>query len=198
MTARSTMSGAPKAIESFAPTISYIAVPPVQAALDRERGVLTVSLSPALSSADATFDDDEVFVFRAAKDGSVVGFEIPHFLTYWQSRTADLVRHLAAYSPELRREMKLCLNAIRSGATAVESAASERRMLATASNTSARPGYGITANLEPSGAFTLAPSRLSNAGLSSTGSLAAPRSDLSANVKSAESRVVFFPDYRGA
>lgn len=107
MTARLT-TGAPDP-ESVAPTISDLAAPSVQTSLDRERGVLSLSLSSSQSSADATFDDDEVFIFRATKDGPVLGFEIPHFLTYWQDRIAELVQHLVAYAPQDRRAIELSL-----------------------------------------------------------------------------------------
>jgi hypothetical protein len=81
----------------------------VSASLDRRRGVLSVSVSPTSQNADATFDDEEIFVFHS-EDGNVAGFEVPHFLTYWRSRLVELSNHLACYAPTCRVQIARCLN----------------------------------------------------------------------------------------
>jgi hypothetical protein len=196
MTAHSATEASRTAVESFAPTISYVAVPPVQAALDRERGVLSLTLSSALSIADTTFDDDEVFVFRAATDGRVLGFEIPHFLTYWQMRIAELAQHLSDYSPGLRREIERCLQAIDPGAAAVEAAMDGVEMSRTATNSPVHRRYGITMTSETSGSVAVASSRVPSTARSPRGDLAAPLATSKADIKPAPSRAVFLPTYR--
>ena len=45
-------------------------------------------------------DDEEIFVFYEENAGEVVGFTIPHFKIYWESRKNELEKHLRNYTSE--------------------------------------------------------------------------------------------------
>ena len=67
--------------------------------LDWATDILRVTLQTDPDVATAEIDDEEVVVFRSLVDGSIVAFDVPHFLAYWYSHLSDLVDHLGTYVP---------------------------------------------------------------------------------------------------
>lgn len=91
----------PQYFESFeAPRAGYRVRSVPSSYLDRETGVLYISIKDSDSTVVSNLDDEEIFVFYEEKTGDVVGFTIPHFQIYWASRKDELENHLRNYTPE--------------------------------------------------------------------------------------------------
>lgn len=76
---------------------------------DRQNDVLRISVAPPAGPSECILDAEEIFIFRDVASGRPIGFEVPHYSTYWRKHIDQLVAHLETYLDPPARNLKSAL-----------------------------------------------------------------------------------------